>query len=72
MPKEETLVDRVAGWPWALFILFGIGLFGLYLVATESPKLSMGEYMGALAAASGLHGIGHGIRMHARRGSTTD
>ena len=67
----ERWIDRVAGLPWALIVLVAIAVLGLVPVATESPRLSLGEYFGALAAAAGLHGIGHGIRMHANRVSTT-
>jgi hypothetical protein len=63
--KAESWVRRLEALPWAFLIFAFVTIGGLILIGAGAG-LSWGEYLGAVAVAAGLHGVGHGIRAHAK------
>jgi hypothetical protein len=61
------LIGENSRWSFAHFTFIVLAIFGL--VAAFIHWVPPGDYIGAVAAASGLAVVGHGIRHHGNRRS---
>jgi hypothetical protein len=52
--------------PWALGVYAVIVVLGFVAAFNAVDGLTWGDYLGAITITSGLHGVAHGIRYHAR------